>query len=506
MSVKIRRQSIISSIVIYIGFAVGLLNTYFFTKEGLFTSAEYGVTKIFIDIAALIASLSTFAMPGFIYKFYPYYNDNLKPRQNDMLAWAVLISIIGFLLVVFLGFTFKELVYRKYSENSPLFVTYYYWIFPMGLGLTLYNVLEAYAWSLHKSILTNFVKEVEWRLLTTVVIILFFLKIVPDFNLFIKLYSLTYLGIAITLLIYIVGTGKARFVFKISKVTRRFIKKIARFCFFIYGGGLVFTLSQVFDSFVIGATLDNGMEKVGIFSLAYILTSLIQAPQRGIVAASVAHLSKAWKDKNLHAIQTIYERSSINQLIFASFMLILITLNYTDAVTTFKLKPEYLLGYQAFVILGLMRLVDMGTGVNAQIIGTSNYWKFELTSGIILLILMLPLNYFLTKRLDIIGPALANLISLTIYNFIRIVFLWKKYKLFPFTPKSIYTLNLALAVFIITWILFDSWQGLSGLFTRSIFAIILFGIGVFILNLSPDIKPIWESVFNRIRFFKKKEQ
>lgn len=40
----------------------------------------------------------------------------------------------------------------------------------------------------------------------------------------------------------------------------------------------------------------------------------------------------------------------------------------------------------------------MGTGVNGQIIGTSRYWKFELTSGIILLLFMLPLNYFLTKK------------------------------------------------------------------------------------------------------------
>lgn len=499
MSVKIRQQSIISSLVIYFGFAIGLLNTYFFTKEGLFTSAEYGLTKIFIDIATLIASLSTFAMPGFIYKFYPYYNDNLKPRESDMLAWAVLVSIVGFVLIVFLGWSFKELVYRKYSANSPLFVTYYYWVFPMGLGLTLYNVFEAYAWSLHKSILTNFVKEVEWRLLTTIIIVLFFFNVIPDFDTFIKLYAFTYLGIALTLLIYILVTKKAFFVFRISKVTRRFIKKITRFCFFIYSGGLIFTLAQVFDSFVIGAVLDNGMEKVGIFSLAYILTSLIQAPQRGIIAASVAHLAQAWKNKNLQTIQIIYQRSSINQLIFASFMLVLITLNYQNAVIAFKLKPEYLLGFHAFIILGLMRLVDMGSGVNAQIIGTSNYWKFELFSGVVLLLLMLPLNYFLTKKLDILGPALANLLSMTVYNLIRIVFLWKKYRLFPFTPKSVHTINLALGVFLVTWFLFKDWQGFTGLFSRSLFALVLFCGGIYILNLSPDVQPVLQSLHQRMR-------
>ncbi len=91
-----------------------------------------------------------------------------------MLAWAALVSLMGFLIVTVLGLTFKELVYKKYSANSPLFVTYYYWVFPMGLGLTLFNVLEAFAWNLHKSVFTAFLKEVEWRFIITILIVLFF--------------------------------------------------------------------------------------------------------------------------------------------------------------------------------------------------------------------------------------------------------------------------------------------------------------------------------------------
>ena len=84
---SIRRQSIISSIVIYIGFAIGLLNTYFFTKEGLFTASDYGLISIFMPIALLMMAFSNLAMPSYIFKFYPYYNDNLPPRKNDMLTW-----------------------------------------------------------------------------------------------------------------------------------------------------------------------------------------------------------------------------------------------------------------------------------------------------------------------------------------------------------------------------------------------------------------------------------
>lgn len=500
MSVKIRRQSILSTVVIYFGFAVGLLNTYFFTKQGLFTAEQYGLTSFFIATVTLMASFASFAMPSFIFKFYPYYNDNLKPQKNDMITISLVISLIGFTIILIAGLIFKDLVYRKYSGNSLLFVQFYYWLFPMALGLTIYNVLEAYAWSLQKSVLTNFLKEVEWRLFTTVLIVLFIFKIIPDFDLFMKLFAFSYPAIAVTLFLYLLLTKKIHLTFKLSKVTKRLSKSIVRFCSFIFGAQLVFTLSQVFDTMVIASVLPNGLDKAGIFGLAQILTSVIQAPQRGITAAAVPHLAQAWKDKKVATIQRIYQRSSINLLIFSCLIYILILVNYKEAINTLHLKPAYLLGFNAFILLGLTRIVDMGTGVNAQIIGTSRYWRFELTSGIILLALMIPLNYFLTKQFDIVGPAYANFISISIYNIIRIIFLWKKYKLFPFTAKSFYTLLLSAAVLAIGYYAFANIHGWLGMIVRSTVMLALFAIGVVLLKLTPDLRPVLQSLLNRYPF------
>src|SRR5690606_32407272 len=119
------------------------------------------------------------------------------------------------------------------------------------------------------------------------------------------------------------------------------------FCVFSYSGSIVFTLSQIFDSLVIAAVLEDGLSKAGIFGLAQIMTSIIQAPQRGIVAASIAHLARAWKDKDIPTIQRIYERSSINLLLFAVGIFALIVLNYKDAITTFGLRADYLAGFTA---------------------------------------------------------------------------------------------------------------------------------------------------------------
>ena len=496
---SIRRQSIISSVVIYVGFAVGMLNTYFFTKEGLFTEEQYGLTSIFIAIATLMSVFAMMAMPSYIIKFYHYYHDRLPPRKNDMITWALLISTIGFILVMIAGWFFKDLVIRKFGEHSPLLVAYYYWIFPMGFGLTIYSVLEAYTWGMGKPVLTSFLKEVQWRLLTSVIILLFIAGVVSDYDLFIKLYAFTYPGIAITLLIYLVATKKIHFTFKVSKVSRRYFGKIVRLCSFVYSSIIIFTISQVFDTIVIASVLDNGTAQAGIFALAQIMASVIQAPQRGIIASSITHLSKAWKEKNMGLLQRIYQRSSINQLVFASGLFLLIALNYRDAINVFGLKESYLAGFNAFLLLGLMRLVDMGTGVNAQIIGTSTYWKFELISGVILLLLMLPLTYILTKEYGLIGPAVANLISITIYNIIRIVFLWNKFRLFPFTIQSIYTILLAGAVYTICYFLFRDVTGFIGLVIRSVAFVLLFGMGVVYMKLSPDILPVMQSIRNRLR-------
>jgi O-antigen/teichoic acid export membrane protein len=368
----------------------------------------------------------------------------------------------------------------------------------MGFGLTVYTILESYTWSIHKPVLTSFLKEVLWRLFTSVLIVFFIFHAIGSFDMFIKMYAFTYPGIALTLFIYLIATNQIHFTFELSKVTRRYFKKIISLCLFVYSGMLIFTLSQVFDSLVIASVLDDGLSKAGIFGLAQIMTSVIQAPQRGIIAASIAHLSKAWKDKNMELLQKIYQRSSINLLLFAAGIFALITLNYREAIYTLGLKDAYLAGFSAFVLLGLTRVIDLGTGLNAQIIATSNYWRFELVSGIILLAFMLPLTYILTKQYDILGPAIANLISISIYNMVRIVFLWKKFRLQPFTLSSIYTIVVAGCSYAICYFIFRNMHGFAGLFLRSAAFVLLYGGSVIYFKLSPDVQPVWSSIRKRM--------
>jgi O-antigen/teichoic acid export membrane protein len=481
--------------VIYLGFGVGALNTYFFTSY--FTPTQFGLTTIFMAVATMMTALAMVAMPSYIYKFYPYYKDHVPLRKNDMLSWALLVGCIGFVMVMIGGWVFKSLVVRKFGEHSPELLQYYYWIFPMGLGLTIYTILESYTWNIGKPVLTSLLKEVAWRLFTTLLIVLFITGLINSFDIFIKLYAFGFPAIALILFVYLVAKKRAFFTFTISNVTRRFFKKIVAFTIFIYSAGIISTISQVIDTIVIASI--NGTEKAGIFSLAQYLANVIQAPQRGIVAASIPHLSRAWKDKNHGRLQMIYQRSSINLLIFAMGLFLLMSLDYSEAILTFGLRADYLLSFNAFLLLGLMRIVDMGTGLNAQIIGTSNYWRFELISGIVLLLVMIPLTILLTRAYGILGPAIANLISITTYNLIRIIFLWFKFKLFPFTMQSLYTILSGLAAFLLCYYLFRNVHGMAGLVIRSIVFIGLYAGCVIGLRLTPDVQPVMNTVRRRLR-------
>ncbi|MES2431286.1 MAG: polysaccharide biosynthesis C-terminal domain-containing protein [Bacteroidota bacterium] len=496
---QIRKQSIISSILVYIGFALGFVNTYLFAREGGFTKEQYGLTAIFMAIASLMSTFAGFGMTAFIGKFYPYYKDNLTAKRNDMLTWALLVSLIGFCFVALGGFCFKDLIIQKFGGHSPELVKYYYWVFPFGLGLTLFSILESYAWQVKESIVTNFLREIFFRLLTTILIILTVVGFLTTFDIFIKVYSFTYLAITIMLIVYLIAKKQLHLNFVPSIVSKKFLKKILTLVMFVFGGSMVYTISNVFDSFLIASVLPEGLAAVAVFTLAQNIASLVQAPQRGVISSSMGALSQAWKDKDMPRIQRIYHRSSINQLVFAIGIFALLWLNFSDGVYTFHLQKGYLDAKWVFFFIGIMRIIDMGTGVSAQILGTSSYWKFDFLTGLILIAITLPLDYILTKYyFGIIGPAIANLISFTIYNAIRFWFLKKKFNLQPFNKETLYAIFLGLISYYICFLCFDKYQGFMWILLRSCSFVLLYAAGVISLKLSADIIPVFETAKKRM--------
>lgn len=495
----IRKQSIIASVVVYIGFALGFFNNYLFTRQGGFTKQQFGLTAVFVASAQLMLAVANAGMSAFIMKFHPYYKAHLPNKKNDQLAIALTVPVIGFLLVVILGLAFKGILINRIFANSPELPEYYYWLFPFGFGFTLFMVLDAYAWQLNKAVLSNFLKEVMFRSFVTVLILLTTFGVIKRFSAFIGLYSFCYIALVLYLLFHLGRQGHLYFHFRISHVTRKFKKRILALISFVWGGGLVFSLASVVDTLFIAAILPDGIGAAGVFTFGQYIASLIQAPQRAVVAASTGPLSQAWKDKDFRKLNKIYHRSAINMLLFSCAMFCLVWLNFDDGIITFHLQADYKQAKWVFFFFGLTRILDMGTGVNAQIIGTSTFWRFEFITGLILLALMLPLNFFLTRANGLVGPAIANLISFAVYNTVRFVFLYRKFNMQPFDAKNLYALLLAAACFALAYFPFKDFNGLQWMIVRSLAFCIPFGAVMIGLKLSPDAIPVWQTLKKRLR-------
>ncbi|HEY0678632.1 MAG TPA: polysaccharide biosynthesis C-terminal domain-containing protein [Chitinophagaceae bacterium] len=497
----IRRQSIISTLLIYAGFVFGAINTYLFTQQEMFdvtfTLEQYGLTRAFIVTGHFLYGFASFGLVAVIYKFFPYYKDHLKQNENDLLSIALVMALIGFILTTIAGIILEPLVVRKFSTQSLLLVQYYFWIFPFLFFYLFFSILEAYSWSLKKTILPNFLKETGFRLSTTLLIILFIAGGIK-FSLFIKLFSFLYALSFIILLWYLIYKKHFVFTLKLSRVTKKFWKKMAALMLFVYGGIIIHVTAQSIDSFTIASYVPQGLTYLAVYDFSTYVCSLVQAPQRSIIAISIPVLSQAWKDKDFPTVQKVYTRSSMNLLMAALFIFLLIWLNYDDAIDVFGLNPTLKAGKIVVLLWSLKYIIDMGTGVNAQIIGTSVFWRFEFLSGVLLVLLAVPLNIILVKRIGIEGAAWSSLIAFTIYNIIRLQFLWRKFRMHPFSINTIYVLVHAVACYAFCYLLFDQLHSFWGMVLRSSIFVLLFASTAYRLKITPDIEPVWKTVKKRI--------
>lgn len=493
---SIRKQTIISSVLIYIGFLIGFANNFLYTLNGSFTVEQYALTRIFFDFAQNMVAFGALGIIPVIYKFYPYYKDNLAQEKIDLMSWAMIAAIIGFIIVLVSGLIFQPYFVKKFSERSPLIVQYYYWMFPFAMGMLFFSVIEGFCWALQLSVISNFLKETAFRIITCILILLFYFKLI-SFQGFIYLFAFQFLAIFLFLLIYLIKTNNLHFNFSISRVTKKFWKKMLSMQALLYGGTLIASIAATIDSFIIASIM--GLKAVGIFVFAQYIANVLQVPQRSIQAVSSSFLSRAWKDKNYPEINRIYSRSCINLLIMSLFLFGNIWLNIREGIAVLNIQNDYLDGMKVLFILSMVRVIDAGTGLNAMVINTSTFWRFDFISGVVLIGLRFPLTYYLIKHYGIVGSAIAELVAYGIYNLIRYEFLRRKFNMQPFNLKTVYTILLCLVAYGVCYFAFSELSGWTSIFLNGIVFSGIMIAGVFYLKLTPDAMQLYHLGRNRMR-------
>lgn len=432
----IQKQGIKSSYFIFLGFLIGAVNLLvlfplFFSKE------DQGLVRAMIDIGATLSVFCTLGTLPVVYKFFPFYNHYLGSNKNELPFITLLINLIGFGILLIIGWYNKDFIIRNLGK-SPSLGHYFNYVYPYTFFLLLFYWLEAFAWGLHKGVMTNFLRETAVRILTTLLIIVFGLQWI-NLNQFIALFSCIYVLPMLYLWYTLIQSKQWSFNrFTISSVTRRLKGRMISFALFVFAGQFFNLLARTNDTFMIVGL--KGLSDASIFAIATYVSAILEIPQRSLNSISIPILAKAWKEKDFDNIKHIYHKSVSNLLAVGLLLFGLIWLNIQNLVSFLNwISHKQGGGYDAIVnlafIMGLAKLIDLATGVNSQIIGTSNFWKFDFLTNVLFVIVSIPLNYYLIKHYDLIGLAYSNLIAYTLYNSVRFSFLYFKFNLQPYRWK-----------------------------------------------------------------------
>lgn len=422
----VRRQSIQSTLFIYAGFAIGAFNVLvLFTR--FLSPEQFGLIQLIVNAAALMAALATLGTVPVVNKFFPFYQEYLKPLKNDLPFLVVGICLLGFGLFVLAGWLGKGLIIRKFSGNSPLFVQYYGWLFPMVFFMLFFSLLESFAWGLRKTVLTNVLRETVVRLYGTVLITLVALGWL-SVDAFIKLYSGLFAIPVIVILLVLIRSRQFHLHVGISAVTRRLWRRMLSFSLYVFSGNVFNVFAKTVEIFFISSI--SGLAQTGLYSIADYIIRVMEVPQRGMASITTPLLAVHWKNKDYKEIEKLYHKSSATLLIAGLAILGLICTNLNDIQ---YFLPEKYRGIAWVVwILGAGKLIDLGTGVNNQVIQTSHFWKFDFYTNIFFTIISIILNYALVHRFGMIGAAMTASISLTSFNLVRCLFIYWRFRMQPF--------------------------------------------------------------------------
>lgn len=428
-SSTIQRRSVLSTLITYLGFAFGALNMLFLFPV-IFKTEEFGLTRVVTDFGVLASTFATVGTIPLLLKFNAIYKHYLAPEQRDLTFIATVFGAIGITATTVLLLLLKPWIIHVFGRNNPLFVQFYWTLLPFTIFFFLFLILEAHAWNAGKQVLSNFLKEGAFRILTTVGLLLAMAGWL-SFPAFMIFFAFIFFIPVLWLFISLLRQGHLGLHRHLSPVTRRLKGRMASFAAFVFFANLFNVLSVVIDTLFL-AGLRN-FTQAGIFSVAQFFANILDVPMRATASSAVPVLAGYWHARNYNGIASIYRKSSLNLLLAGFLISGLILLNLRNVLHF--MKPEFGVMVLPVTLLLLGKLINLSTGLNSHIIQTSNLWRFDLVSSIAYTLLSVPLNFYLIKHYGINGAAIANLISQLAYNSLRYWFLSYKFGLRPFTRK-----------------------------------------------------------------------
>jgi O-antigen/teichoic acid export membrane protein len=514
----IRQQSVKSTIITYIGFAVGAINL-MFVMPNYFSNTQIGLLQVFVAFATQMVTVGSFGMAIVINKFLPYYQAHLDPKKRDLVTLVLTVGTAGMIILIGISILNNDLVIHLFSKNSPLFVKYFY-LFPIfAMGYFYYYIFESFNNNYKFSSWSSFVRELFYKVFNLLATLFFAIGLL-NFTGVMNMYTLMYWLGAILLIINLIRYKLFHIPFKISPLTIRLRKNIAQYSLSSWGISVLSVSFQFVDTFAIAGLI--GLGPAAIYSVAKFTISTIVIPSTSLMPVSVPLISDAWRRNDLMKIEEIYKKTALVLVMIGGFCFFLIMASVNDIL---HILPDKFYGSQeifnqavlVILILGFARMLDFATSVNSYILQNSRkYYSADLTCSILSLILAIPLNYILIKNYGIVGASLAYLALSFFANTFKAIYLFIKEKIHPFSSHWWYLIGIFVFAIlaglllnnIFRFSIFDNLVNsnitrIIRIFIRSVLLCGIFIPLVYWLNVSEDISGMIKIILDKIPFKKK---
>lgn len=484
----IKRQAIKQSIVNYLGVGIGAISVIFIYPLARDT---YGLARFLIDTGTLMAPFLLLGFGGVTIKFFPEFKTEDRSNRG-MLPFLLSIPLISSLLFILFSVVFRSQIVRLFDTQEDANLDFWLFAIPIAICLAFFQLLYNYSTNYGRitvpAIFQNFIKVV-----LPVSILLFVYKKIEIESL-VWVVVLNYVVALLAILLYLQQMGSLYLKPAWDFLTPGRRKRIFNYALFGLFGGIGSVLAYRIDSFMITTLLST--TENGDYGIAAFIGNAIAIPTNAVNQISAPILTKAIKESNYKEVSKIYKSASVNLLVVGLVLFVLVACSVEDL---FRLMPKEsdlssdpLLiqrGVTIVLLVGFARIIDMATSVNNPIINFSPYYRFGLYAILILGVLNIFTNLFFIQTLNmgIIGVAMATLVALSLYNLAKLLFIYWKFGIHPFSVATMKLFLIAGLAFFGAYFIPSSGIPLVDIMVKSSIVAAIYLPLVLVWRVSPDV-------------------
>lgn len=488
------KQSTNNVLSTFLGFGIGAFNT-LFLYVNFMSDAYYGLVGFLLSTAMILMPFLSFGVQNTIIKFYSSFQGNARER---FLLWMLLLPLFIIIPATLLSVVFQEQIAIFISSKNENFGDYFWYIFIIAVAIAYFEVF--FAWSkVHlKSSFGNLMKEVFHRLATLCLLVLLGAEII-SIAIFLKALVGVYVLRMLIMKTYAYYVHMPKLVWSTSPKQKgigfpsRF-GAILKYTSLIIIAGSVATLLLDLDKFMIGKY--KLVENIAYYNVAIYIATVIAIPVRAMHQITYPMVAQLLNAKNYSEIAILYKKSSISLLVISSFLFLLIVTNLQSLYQL--IDPTYAKGIYVVILIGFARVLDNVLGINNAILYNSDYYRLVLFLGLILVLIAIGLNIYFIPRYGIKGAAIATFMASVLYSISKIVIVYWKFSILPFTAKTAAMLGIGICFLLLFYFFEFGFHPLVDIMLKSAAITILFVPIVYRFNISEDITAVIRSILKRL--------